>query len=136
MLERCDAALVIGDEALYSARDCQVVRDLGADWRELTGQHFVWAFWAGREDALTFSDVETLLRSLHEGLLNTRRIAAKHSSPIPGSEDSAELNEAYLREHMRYSLGEEELIGLKLFYIKAWEHGLIDGVPRLRFYEN
>jgi cyclic dehypoxanthinyl futalosine synthase len=50
MLARCDAALVIGDPALYldyAARGLSKV-DLGEVWLRLTGLPFVWAFWSGR----------------------------------------------------------------------------------------
>ncbi len=55
MLARCDAALLIGDPALYldhAARELRKI-DLGDEWTRLTGLPFVWAFWAGRPRALT-----------------------------------------------------------------------------------
>jgi predicted solute-binding protein len=53
MLERCDAALIIGDNALFHppnvAHKLPVeVIDLGKAWMDLTGLPFVYAFWAGR----------------------------------------------------------------------------------------
>ena len=132
MLERCDAALLIGDTALYCQRETKLRRDLGRDWRELTGQPFVFAFWAGREGAIGVGETELLMRSLQQGLMSIQKIASNYECPLG---DCSELNERYLSEKIRYSLGDAELTGLKLFYIKAWEHGLIDGVPRLRFYE-
>jgi chorismate dehydratase len=136
MLKYCDAALLIGDEALYSSVDTAERRDLGADWRELTGQPFVYAFWAGREGAVDSDGVDAILRSLRDGLMNISKIAENHLPPAAFAvEDPAALNERYLSEHIQYSFGEAELTGLKLFYIKAWEHGLLEGVPHLRFYE-
>ncbi len=132
MLERYGAAMVIGDPALYCAEKVVVRRDLGADWSELTGHPFVYAFLAGRESAIGAEDVAVLRDSLRQGLLSIHKIAANHPTPL---QDGTELNENYLRENMRYSFSDKELTGLKLFYIKAWEHGLIDGVPRIRFYE-
>ena len=134
MLGRCDAAMVIGDEALYCEPSAPEMRDLGRDWQKLTGHPFVFALYAGRADALDSGDCETLMRSLEEGLRNIDAIAAQYSSP-QGLEDAAALNTRYLSEHIHYSLGDEELTGLKLFFIKAWEHGLIEGVPHLHFYE-
>jgi chorismate dehydratase len=136
MLKQCDAALLIGDEALYSRVSGARCHDLGVDWRELTGQPFVYAFWAGRAGALDSDGVDIMLRSLRDGLMNISKIAENHPPP-PGFAvaDAVSLNERYLGEHIRYSFGEAELTGLKLFYIKAWEHNLIEGVPRLRFYE-
>ena len=50
MLRRCDAALVIGDAALFfnhAAAGAEKV-DLGEHWTAMSGLPFVWAFWAGR----------------------------------------------------------------------------------------
>lgn len=133
MLKHCDAALMIGDHALYCREKTAVRRDLGADWRELTGQPFVFAFWAGKSGALSTEETGLLQLSLKQGLENITKISSNY--PAPGINNAAELHEHYLSENIQYRLGEEELTGLKLFYIKAWEHNLIDGVPRLRFYE-
>ncbi len=55
MLERCDAALVIGDPALYLDHQAAGLAkiDLGEQWTSLTGLPFVWAFWAGRPGVLS-----------------------------------------------------------------------------------
>lgn len=131
MLKSSDAALIIGDAALYFSEETPVRRDLGADWAELTGLPFVYAFWAGRGDAAGRREVRLLQCSLREGKAGIPKIAANY----PNKGGNSELNERYLRAHIHYDLGEDELTGLKLFYIKAWEHRLIEGVPRLRFYE-
>lgn len=133
MLKDCDAALLIGDDALYQDVDAAEVRDLGRDWFKLTSLPFVFAFWAGREGAVGQEEKAILRSSLQQGLMNVRKIASNYPSPCIAN--SAELNEKYLTENIRYRFGDEELNGLKLFYIKAWENGIIEGVPRFRFYE-
>src|SRR5579872_3541730 len=52
MLEKCDAALVIGDAALTAKHNGHKVYDLGEEWMKLTGKPFVYAFWAVRNAAL------------------------------------------------------------------------------------
>ena len=49
-IEGCDAALLIGDPALFLDHVAAGLTkiDLGAEWTRLTGLPFVWAFWAGR----------------------------------------------------------------------------------------
>src|SRR5205823_4894301 len=50
MLQQCDAALLIGDPALfldYEAAGLLKV-DLGGEWTSMTQLPFVWAFWSGR----------------------------------------------------------------------------------------
>jgi predicted solute-binding protein len=70
MLSASDAALIIGDTALFLDRGV-VSRgghtvavekiDLGDVWTKSTGLPFVYAFWAGRPDALDREDVAELL---------------------------------------------------------------------------
>src|SRR5262249_38289182 len=84
MLAHCDAALLIGDNALFAevrlkadtTIDVRSVRlqpdlekiDLGEVWTRMTGLPFVYAFWAGRPSALTADDVAALQRARDEGI--------------------------------------------------------------------
>jgi chorismate dehydratase len=133
MIARCDAALLIGDAALYCDISVHEKRDLGSDWFKLTSYPFVFAFWAGREGAADPGEVAMLQESLELGLMNIRKIAENY--PAPGVANASELNERYLKENINYGLGNREIDGLKLFYIKAWEKGIIEGIPRIQFYE-
>lgn len=133
MLEQYGAALLIGDEALCCREKTKLRRDLATDWRALTGQPFVFAFFAGREGALQREDVALLHLSLHEGKRNIPKIAANYQAP--GIGNGADLYEKYMADYLSYELDETELNGLKLFYIKAWEHRLIKELPHLRFYD-
>ena len=126
MLAACDAALVIGDAALYF--DSDVRRwDLGQAWRELTGHPFVYAFWAGRPGAVQPTHVEALQVALAAGLRALPQIAQAWNT-------RAALGESYLRENIVFELGPAELQGLREFYRRAHAAGLIPRVPELRFY--
>ena len=131
MLERADAALVIGDPALESTDRPEPRLDLGEAWRELTGLPFVYAFWAGKEDGLTPGEVELLIESRNQGMTALDEIAevhAGHRSRPPS------FYASYLRDNLVYELGEEERRGLMEFYGLARNRGLIPDVPELRFY--
>jgi len=129
MLEAADAALLIGDPALYATSDVPRL-DLGEEWTKATGLPFVYAFWAGRPGVLGHEDVERLQESLRRGLRAIPEIAARYE-PGRGRED---VSGAYLRENIVFSLGEEEKAGLALFYRRAHALGLIPRVPELRFH--
>ena len=63
LLAGADAALAIGDSALFldGSGNREVLKvDLGEAWQQLTGLPFVYAFLAGRPDALTPADVRAL----------------------------------------------------------------------------
>jgi chorismate dehydratase len=130
MLESADAALVIGDPALDHEDDAPTL-DLGAEWRALTGLPFVFAFWAGRPDALAPEHVAALQASLRAGIDAIGEIAAAYPRHTPGRERESE---AYLRQNIVFGLGPEEQAGLREFYRRAHGLGLIPEVPELRFH--
>src|SRR6266545_3592726 len=59
MLRRCDAALLIGDPALFLDHERLGAEkiDLGEQWTSMTGLPFVWAFWAVPAALLDQQDV-------------------------------------------------------------------------------
>jgi len=130
MLARADAALVIGDPALYYGGDAARL-DLGEEWTRLTGLPFVFAFWAGRPGLLDAGRVERLQASLRAGLAALPEIAAGYNGMGAGRGPE---NEAYLRSNIVYSLGDEEVAGLREFYRRAHAAGLVPRLPELSFY--
>jgi chorismate dehydratase len=129
MLASADAALAIGDPALYF--DDEVERlDLGAEWTAWTGLPFVWAFWAGRPGAAGADTVRRLQRALEEGRAAIPAIARSYAGGGPGR---AAQNESYLRTNVAFDLGEAELAGLREFLRRAHGAGVLPRVPELRF---
>jgi chorismate dehydratase len=129
MLNAADAAMVIGDPALYYQGDAARL-DLGEEWTARTGRPFVYAFWAGRPGVVSAADVARLQSAVADGLSAIGHIASSYN----GHPERAALNEAYLRGNISYALGEAELGGLRDFYARAWARGLIGRVPELRFH--
>jgi chorismate dehydratase len=129
MLDSADAALVIGDPALYYEGDAQRL-DLGQEWTERTGRPFVYAFWAGPPGPVSEDHVEALQRAAADGVRDAARIASTYN----GHPERAALNEEYLRRHISYGMGEAELDGLREFYRRARAAELIAREPELRFH--
>jgi chorismate dehydratase len=127
MLAAADAALLIGDRALY-AEGGEARMDLGQAWTDETGLPFVWAFWAGRPGAAGPADVARLQAVVAEAQTALGAIASSYDGGHAG------LNEDYLRRNIAYRLGEAEAAGLREFYRRAYGLGLIGRVPELRFY--
>ena len=130
MLSAADAALVIGDPALFYDGSAERL-DLGEAWWALTGLPFVFAFWAGRAGIVGAEELGRLQRSLRAGLESIGEIASSYNGHGAGH---AADNEAYLRQCIVYDLGEEELAGLREFYRRAHGFGLIPRRPELRFH--
>ena len=130
MLAAADAAVVIGDPALFHDGD-EPRLDLGQEWTRVTGLPFVYAFWAGRPGAVTAEQVGLLQASLRSGLSAIPAIASAYNGLGAGR---AAASESYLRGNIVYTLGEAEFAGLREFYRRAHAHGLIASVPELRFH--
>jgi chorismate dehydratase len=131
MLRRCDAALLIGDPALFLDHERLGIEmvDLGDHWTSMTALPFVWAFWAGRPDVLTRPGVSALLAARDTGVAASDSIAAAYCGP-----ERAALCQAYLRENIRYTLGEREEAGLLRFYDLAESHGIVEDAMPAVFY--
>jgi len=132
MLAGADAALIIGDSALFLDERAAGVHkiDLGELWSSSTGLPFVYAFWAGWPEALTTEALALLREARDAGVARTDQIADLLYT------DTARRAVArrYLRENIRYVLGAAEEDGLKTFYRYAAEINLIPVQGDLRFH--
>jgi chorismate dehydratase len=134
MLSRCDAALMIGDKALFLDPPPRIeVIDLGDAWTRMTGLPFVYAFWAGRPGVLTADDVVELQRARDEGVQRPDELARQY---LAGEPVRQELGARYLRDMIKYDLGGEELAGLETFYRYAVEAGVVPATRPLQFFEH
>jgi chorismate dehydratase len=130
MLTVCDAALVIGDLALFEASQVEKI-DLGEAWTKATGLPFVYAFWAGREGRVTTADVRAIQQARDEGSARPRDVAHAYFPDDPVRQDIATR---YLRDNIRYHLGAEERDALERFYQYAAEAGVVAAADGLLFY--
>lgn len=133
MLQACDAALIIGDPALTVDRRRYVCYDLAEEWKRLTGHCFVFAFWAVRASALAETDLDLpriFQQSRDHGLSNVDTLAREWAPRVGLSESAVRT---YLTENIDYSLDEENLAGLELFFRHAANCGLLPAVKPLEF---
>jgi chorismate dehydratase len=141
MLSRCDAALIIGDNALFltpaaggrvdGVAEAVDKIDLGDAWLQMTGLPFVYAFWAGRPDAVTPADVAALQRARDEGVARPDELARDYLADRP---DRQQLGAVYLRDNIKYHLGVDERAGLETFYRYAAEAGVVERSIAPAFY--
>jgi chorismate dehydratase len=131
-VEGCDAALVIGDPALFldAAAAGLTKIDLGSEWTRMTGLPFVWAFWAGRADALDTRKVAALKAARDAGVAHSDEIADEYGA------ERAALCRAYLRDNIKYRLGPREIAGLQRYYALAAAHRLVDAARVPEFFED
>ena len=117
MLASSDAALIIGDTALKARFDGLYRYDLAAEWKALTGKPFVFAFW-GVRSGVELDDPSIFRQSLEYGNAHLKEIVLQQSRALQLPEHRLHR---YLTENIDYTLDQENLGGLQLFFQLAAE---------------
>lgn len=161
MLARADAAVVIGDPALrlrlkVDALQAKVpgteaccccdgdgedehpvkgietlfVYDVAQQWREMTGLPAVLAIWVARRGVVTPEIMADFQASREYGLAHINDIAEGAALKL---ELAPRDLERYLTENIDYSLDEENLAGLRLYYEECAKAGLIPRAREIEF---
>jgi predicted solute-binding protein len=133
MLAAADAALVIGDPALFAdARALGAEKiDLGSVWTGMTGLPFVWAFWAGPAGTAGAGVVTVLQQAAAAGMRCSDTIADAYCAGDPTRQVIARR---YLRENLRFELDDRALDGLRVFYREAAAVGAAPAGAPLAFF--
>jgi hypothetical protein len=95
----------------------------------MTGLPFIYAAWTGRPSAIDDGVVEALQQAQAKGIADREAIAAEYGAGDPVRAARAAI---YLRDNVKYGLGDEEAAGLQLFLDFAADMGL---APRRRTLE-
>lgn len=134
MIASADAALLIGDNALFLDAPALGLEktDLGGAWTGMTGLPFVWAFWSGPGDAVDPAHVEVLQAAARAGSAAIDSIAADYCANQPSR---VPLAVEYLRRHLSFDLDARAVQGLTTYYREAAELGLASPGAVIRFFD-
>jgi chorismate dehydratase len=130
MLEKNDAALIIGDPGMAFPRQGLNVWDMASLWKEHTGLGFVFAMWMVRDEAIARARAVDFAGARDEGVANIEEIVHSYQDKIPMRVE--ELRN-YLTENIVFKVDESMARGLRLYFELAFKHGLIERVKPLRF---
>jgi chorismate dehydratase len=133
MLERADAAILIGDPALLALEERAnrfertgvelVYHDIAEEWHTLTGLPYVSAVWGAAHGSLLDESVATdFIQSRDHGLQNIDALVAEWSGRIAIPEETIR---AYLTTNIHYILDEECLEAIKVFFRMAAQAGAL-----------
>lgn len=154
MLQRADAALLIGDPALRLSIEIQDsakrgasgeqvctgssagipdagtlhVYDVVEEWRMMTGLPAVLAVWAARSEVVNAEVIEDFQTSRDFGLQNVDEISQQAAKEL--NLPAGELKR-YLTENIDFTLCEENLRGLTAYFTFAATMGLIPGMSTI-----
>ena len=128
-LQEHDAAVRIGDKALFEPLpEGTIAYDLGGAWTARTTLPFVFAVWATRPGVVDRETYEILHASRRAGAAVLPAIAADYTW---NGRQYPEIALSYLRDAIRYRLGDPEVAAMRRFLAAAAEIGVIDSAPSL-----
>ena len=135
MLKRCDAALLIGDAALYQEHETNGLDkiDLGYEWTAMTGLPFVWSFWAGRTGCIDKNHINALRTARDAGVQQLDQIAEQYASSE--EEDALAIAKEYLHDNVSYTLDDQARTGMKKFFSAAADLQIVPSGGKLRYFE-
>lgn len=148
MLEKADAAMLIGDPALRNSiaieKDSVVslegravckaaalglaspeilhLYDVVGEWRKFSGLPAVMAVWAARPETITPEVLADFAASRDFGMKHIAAISAEAARELDLPQKALE---SYLLDNIDFTLGEENRRGLKRYFQEAAELGLI-----------
>lgn len=125
MLDRNDAALIIGDPGMTFPRTGLKVWDMATLWRNYTGFGFVFAMWMVSKERAVNVD---FAGARDEGLTRIEDIVNAYQEKIP----QMDLRK-YLTDNIVYRIDESMQRGLELYFELAHKHRLIERVKALRY---
>jgi chorismate dehydratase len=121
LLEKCNHALVIGDEAIKARMAFRVQMDLGEEWYDLTGLPMVFGISASLRD-YDASDIDSdVMKSVDMGFKNFGRV-------VDEAEEQFKMPKEFLEEYFKtltYSLGTKEKKSLETFEEMCHEYRLL-----------
>jgi chorismate dehydratase len=128
-LQEHDAAVRIGDKALFGPLPAGTIAyDLGGAWTAHTTLPFVFAVWATRAGVVDREVYEMLHASRRAGARELPAIAADYTW---NGRQYPEVAFPYLRDAMRYRLGDPEVAAMRSFFASAARIGIIDASPAI-----
>ena len=130
MLDKNDAALIIGDPGMGFRRRGLNVWDMAGLWKQYTGLGFVFAMWMVRDSSVESARTVDFSGARDEGVAHLEDIVASYQDKIPMP--VAELRN-YLTENIVFNVDESMEKGLRLYFELAFKHKLIDSIRPLRF---
>ena len=130
MIEKNDAALIIGDPGMTFPRQGLNVWDMASLWQQHTGLGFVFAMWMVRDEVIERARTLDFAGARDEGVAHVEEIVRSYQDKIPMP--VSELRN-YLTENIVFNVDESMERGLRLYFELAFKHGLIERVKPLRF---
>lgn len=140
MMKDADAALLIGDDAIYSSWKYEnyEVTDLGELWRRWTGEWMSFAVWAVRKEAI--DQQPDLVDRIHKAFLNSKQKSLQNLHPLAAkAQEKLGGNQTYWLDYFQnlsYDFNGLHSRGLSLYYQYAFEMGWLKQPVPIQIWAN
>jgi len=131
MLNKTDAALLVGNNVYSYYHENRNRMNLTEEWVDFTGLPFVHSFWAGRDFTVSSFDVKDIKLSFKIGMQNLETIAKEFAG---NKKESWVFYHDILSKNINYKFSEKAKDGLLEFYNYAFYFGFTEFIPELHFY--
>jgi predicted solute-binding protein len=128
MLGSADAALLVGDDALFRCPADIPHFDLTDEWEDMTDGPLPYLITWGRIGSVSQAELDALSEARDAAVLTLADTAARHEH----SREAQRFHERYLQGAISYTIGDDELDALDHFYRYAFYYGKIIDIPTIK----
>lgn len=129
MIAGADAALLVGDDAIFQASAHRSLLDLTDEWEDITETGLPYMIAWGRVDEVPQSALDELLEARDEAVLMLADAASRHPRP----QEANAFYQRYLLGNIRYTLEERDIAALDTFYRYAFYRLAVQDIPSLKY---
>lgn len=132
MLQRADAALLIGNASLGQSALRESKLDLVEEWDSLTSLPYVHGFWCGRESDLSALEIRAIRSAVESGQAGMEEVMSEILADPAVAQSPFSVRE-YL-DAFSYEFTKDAQKGLDEFIRYAYYHGILPDVADINFY--
>jgi predicted solute-binding protein len=129
MIGAADAALLVGDDAIFETHGNRSLLDLSDEWEDILELPLPYMLAWGRVDEIPEYALVELLQARDEAVLTLADRAAVH----PHAAEAHAFYQRYLLGDVRYTLEESDLTALDAFFRLAFFRLAVADIPSLKY---
>jgi predicted solute-binding protein len=128
MLAQADAALLIGDDAIFQGSALRSMIDISDEWEDVTETSLPYMLAWGRVGVVGQEMIDEVIAARDEAVLTLADHVAQH----PQLTQANAFYQSYLRGDIRFSIEPKDMEALELFFRYAFYYATISDIPAIK----
>jgi predicted solute-binding protein len=128
MLAQSDAALLIGDDAIFQGSNLRSMMDISDEWEDVTETSLPYMLAWGRVGVVDQEMIDEEIAARDEAVLTLADHVAQHSQAAQANA----MYQSYLRGDIRFTIEPHDVEALELFFRYAFYHATISDIPAIK----